>query len=138
MTQPTMDTWTPPADLDPECAALCAAINDCVPGVVTRSSCCGHGSQPYRIWIQPSSLNALLPLLWKLDVCHSGIRGWQVIVYTDCSAQAPIFRIEGPVGAYAESGKLAEFIREDDEDDDEDEDEEYDEDEDVPQTGNDG
>jgi hypothetical protein len=113
MTQPTTGTWTPPADLDPECAALCEVINNHVPGVVTTESCCGHGNQPYRIWIEPTSMEALPPLLWYLDACHSGLRGWQVIVDTDCGASGPFFRIEGPAGAYAEAEKIAEIIRED-------------------------
>jgi hypothetical protein len=104
--------WLPPADLDPECLALCKAINEHCPGVITTSSCCGHGKDQYSIWIHPVALEALPPLLYWLDGCHSGKSGWQVIVYTDCGAGGPFFRIQGPSGAYADAEAIAALITE--------------------------
>lgn len=103
--------WAAPSDLDPECVALCAAINECLPGVETVESCCAHGMYPYRIWVWPESLDALPPLLYWLDHCHTGLPGWSMQVYTDCAADHCTFMIEGPAGAYAESGKIAAAIR---------------------------
>jgi hypothetical protein len=103
--------WTAPADLDPECVALCEAINVAARGrVATVSSCCGHGEKPYRIWIDPITLDDLPPLLYWFDACHSGIDGWQVRVYTDCGGGGPFFVIEGPVGAFADADKIAGLI----------------------------
>lgn len=42
--------WTPPDDLDAACLSLCVALNQ-LPGIKTTGSCCGHGRQPYRIWL---------------------------------------------------------------------------------------
>lgn len=100
--------WKPPADMDKECVVLCAAMNR-IKGIRTVSSCCGHGKHPYRIYFQPRSLAALPPLLYWFDACHCGHYGWTVVVYTDCSAAGPFFRVEGPVGpeAYVEAGDIA-------------------------------
>lgn len=109
------DKWAAPADLDPECLALCQAINDHVPGVITTESCCGHGREPYRIWVHPQlGPDALLPLLYRLDQCHTGLEGWRMEVYTDCGMSHVTWMIEGPPGAYAESEKIATFLAEDD------------------------
>jgi hypothetical protein len=105
-----LTSWTAPADLDPECLALCTAINDHVEGIITTESCCGHGERPYRIWIHPLSFGALPPLLYWLDRCHTGYHGWQVVAYTDCGAGGPFFMIEGPAGAYEEAGKIAALL----------------------------
>lgn len=35
--------------MDPEAVALCDAMN-CLPGVWTASSCCGHGREPFRVF----------------------------------------------------------------------------------------
>lgn len=43
--------WTPPADIDPACYNLCIALN-ALPGVTTTNSCCGHGREPYRIYLK--------------------------------------------------------------------------------------
>jgi hypothetical protein len=102
--------WSPPTDLDPECLALCDAINNHVDGVITTSSCCGHGENPYRIWVHPSSLETLPPLLYWLDRCHTGISGWHMTVSTDCGAGGPFFVIEGPAGAYEEAARIAALL----------------------------
>ena len=39
--------WEPPADMDPECITLCAALNK-LPGIQTFESCCGHKNDPKK------------------------------------------------------------------------------------------
>ena len=97
--------------IDPECASLCAAINS-LTGLCTVESCCGHGKAPYRIWLRADNLEALPPLLYWLDRCHSGIAGWRATVITDCAMSSPTFEIEGPLGAYAEADEIARLITE--------------------------
>lgn len=107
-----MSTW-PPADLDPECQALCEAMNN-LPGIMTISSCCGHGNTPFGIWFVADELRDLPRLLYWFDVCHSGAVGWQVIAKTDCGMSPVTFRVEGPTGdeAYAEAKEIADMILE--------------------------
>lgn len=103
--------WTVPEGLDPEVLALCKAINECVDGVITVESCCGHGNEPYRIWLHAETLGDLPPLLYWLDRCHTGLDGWQMIAYTDCAADHVTLMLQGPVGAYGESEQIARHIR---------------------------
>lgn len=109
MTAPAT-AWKPPADLDPECLELCRALN-AMPGIMTTGSCCGHGRGPYRIWIHPQSLDALPGVCYWLDRCHTGLSGWRMVVYTDCSADHATFMIEGPEGASAESEQIAAMMK---------------------------
>lgn len=103
-------TWLAPADLDPECLALCQAINDHVPGVITTESCCGHGKAPYRIWVHAASLEDLPPLLYWLDQCHTGLPGWRMEAYTDCAADHTTLMIEGPVRSYEAANIIADHL----------------------------
>ena len=107
-----MSDWAPPADLDPEVLGLCRAMN-AFPGITTVESCCGHGRFPFRIWFAPESLDALPPLLYWFDQCHSGEDGWRVVVYTDCSADHPSFMAEGPCGGYESADVIAKCMQED-------------------------
>jgi len=104
-------SWTPPDDLDPECLDLCTAINECVPGVVTVESCCGHGERPFAIWVHADSLDSLPPLLYFLDDCHTGLPGWSMTVYTDCGGGQAFLRIDGPAGAFEAADKIACHLR---------------------------
>jgi hypothetical protein len=104
--------WQPPSDLDPECLALCVALNK-MPGIQTTDSCCGHGKNPYWIFFQPTNLASLPRLLYWFDSCHCGCRNWRVIAYTDCSADRARFMVEGPVGAYDDAKHIAELIEKD-------------------------
>lgn len=54
--------WAFPADLDPEVLLLCQAINE-LPGLMTVGSCCGHGRDPFHVYLIASSLDDLPPLL---------------------------------------------------------------------------
>lgn len=100
--------------MDKECIELCDAINE-LKGILTANSCCGHGNDPYRIWLKTSDLKALPDLLYWFDKCHIGYDGWHMEIYTDCAKSYPTLMIEGPIGeqAYKESIEIAKFIRKD-------------------------
>ncbi len=105
--------WIVPQDLDPECRALCVALNR-LPGIETTCSCCGHGKHPFWIFFHPKNLKVLPDLLYYLDKCHSGCAGWRAIVYTDCAGETPFFMIEGPIGkkAYDDANHIAKLLEE--------------------------
>ena len=90
---------------DPECAALCQAIN-LIEGIETCESCCGHGKSPYRIWFYARCL-CRLPYV----ACWFQY-GWRVTVQTDDDLSPAWFMIEGPAGAYDEADEIAGLIRE--------------------------
>ena len=53
-----------PADkMDPECIALCEAMNK-LPGIRTTESCCGHGERSYHIWFKADGLESLPKLVY--------------------------------------------------------------------------
>lgn len=97
--------------IDKPCIFLCEAMNR-FEGIETTESCCGHGEKPYRIWFNAKDLDALPPLLYYFDGCHSGSYGWRVIARTDCSMAPANFMVEGPIGekAYQESEKIAKLM----------------------------
>lgn len=104
-------TWTPPPDIDPESIALCAALN-ALPGIRTTESCCGHESEPFRLWFKAHNLEALPPALYWLDRCHSGYDGWTVRATTDCAMSPVTFRVDGPPGpaGYEQAQHIANLI----------------------------
>lgn len=104
--------WEAPSDIDAPCIPLCQAINEHLDGVLTVESCCGHGTQPFSIWVMVRSLRALAWLCYWIDQCHSGESGWQVVAYSDCSGKSGFVRIEGPSGekAYDASSRIAAII----------------------------
>jgi hypothetical protein len=96
------------AEMDKECVDLCKAIN-ALPGIKTRESCCGHGKEPFRIWLSISDLTYLPILLYYLDPCHVGFR-WSCKVRTDCAMQPAYFFIESEEAgsvAYSQAGLIA-------------------------------
>lgn len=101
-----MSVWTPPDDLDPECLALCVALN-ALPGIRTIESCCGHGTDPFRIWLRADSLEDLPAVAWHLDWCHVGFEHWRLVAQTDCGMSPISFVVEGPAGAYGEADSIA-------------------------------
>ena len=107
--------WAPPKDMDPECVALCVAINK-LPGLRTTESCCGHGKHGFWIWLVADDVASLVPLNYWLDRCHSGHYGWQLAVSTDCShdPESVRFWIQGPTDAegYKQADEIAALIEE--------------------------
>jgi hypothetical protein len=69
------DPWTPPADLDPECRALCAVLNQ-LPGIETFASCSGHGETPFRIFFAADGLTALAAVAFY--VTHGDYGDWRL------------------------------------------------------------
>lgn len=106
--------WRPPYDLDFEIRELCIQMNR-FPGIQTTCSCCGHGKRPIGIFFL-ASLEDLPPLLYWCDhhgcACHSGVRGWVVKVYTDCTMRPASFLLEGPAGDYEGAAKIAAKMKE--------------------------
>ena len=98
-----------PEDIDRECVALCDALN-CLVGIRTIESCCGHGNYPFRVWFTAKNLEALPECLYWFDCCHSGVPGWSVHAKTDCGMSPVIFMIEGPLGDYDGANTIAHVI----------------------------
>src|SRR5437870_3675057 len=48
---PEIKNWIAPEGLDEECLEICQAMNS-LPGIITVESCCGHGTDPYRIFFR--------------------------------------------------------------------------------------
>lgn len=103
--------WTAPADLDPEIAELCAALN-ALPGIVTYGSCCGHGEAPVHVSFLYRRDEELAALLYLLDPCHGAPRGWRVEVHSDCGMGGPFYGVEGPAGGYDGGRVIAGLITE--------------------------
>lgn len=104
-------TWVPPDGIDQECVELCMAMNS-LPGIETTESCCGHGKTPFHVFFRPEALEALPELLYWIKACHSGVYGWDVEVYTDCSGETPFFVLRGPVGDFEGANTIARAIAE--------------------------
>ena len=89
--------------MDEESIPLCDAINR-IPGLLTVESCCGHGKEPFRIWLLANDNNSLAYLLFHAQYQRPG---WTMQVTTDGCGDIPTYRLEGPVGGYEESYRIA-------------------------------
>jgi len=98
-------------ELDPECRSLLEAMNE-FSGIRAVDSCCGHWQRAFEIWFVADDLDSLPPLLYWIDVCHSGCPGWHVVAQTDCGMSPVVFRLEGPIGAFADAETIATKMRE--------------------------
>jgi hypothetical protein len=107
--------------LPPGMDLLCEALNT-LPGVRTYESCCGHGQEPYRIWLhvaQPHrNLFCLTYWCWLAER-HNGVRGWALRERTiNCTRdrlgrERPLDLIlEGHAGDFAGAEQIAKAIRE--------------------------
>lgn len=101
-----------PSDIDPECKALCKAMN-ILPGISTFESCCGHGKEPFRVFFKGESLETLPRIAYWFDSCHSGAPGWQIIARTDCGMSPISFMAKGPVGDFEGANRIAAAIQRD-------------------------
>lgn len=98
-------------EMDPECIALCDAIN-AIPGLQTTESCCGHGESLFRIWFTVTDPKEFSVLLYYLVPCHVGFL-WNCYAKTDCGMSPVSYYIESQVKgeeAYEQANKIAEEI----------------------------
>ena len=95
--------------MDPPCVKLCAALN-ALGGITTMSSCCGHGTEPYRIWLDVASLSSSGLLLISRLLSHNYHKfghHWQLILnHQDVKPQV-CFLLEG---MESEADELADEI----------------------------
>ena len=99
--------------MDAECVALCDAINR-FDGITTYESCCGHGKDAFCVWFSVDSLEALPPVIYWFDACHSGVN-WSVYVTTDCCLSPATFHAESSSWgdkAFAEAEQIAKYMNE--------------------------
>jgi len=75
--------------MDPECIALCDALNN-LPGIETCASCCGHGHDPFRVWFFAAAIPDLVPISRVLD--HQ----WRVLLTHVDLPYRIAFKLEGP------------------------------------------
>src|SRR5208337_4506476 len=95
--------------MDPECIALCDALNE-IPKIATTESCCGHGKRNFLVFFTTDSFEALAEVCYYFHQCHSGVVDWKVIARTDCSMAANRFMIEGPIGDFKGAEQIAKVI----------------------------
>ena len=95
-------------EMDPECIELCKILNQ-IPGIKTRSSCCGHGESPYWILFDldtdRDAIAYVLCCLWEKD--------WFIqLKYVIDEKPKYYFELLGPIGerAFKDSLFLAERI----------------------------
>src|SRR5690242_14799128 len=105
---PMKEPWTPPADLDRECLALCTVFNE-LPGIETFASCSGHRETPFRIFFTADSLTALAAVAFYIT--HGNYGDWRILARTDSTKSSVSFVLEGPVGGYAGANAMAADIR---------------------------
>lgn len=97
-----------PEDIDPDCVTLCDALNAC-PGIKTFESCCGHRTEPFRVWFTATIIDDLRPILMAIQ------SPWHIEVGWANGGDVIYFMLEGPIGtADAPQGAdaLAERIKE--------------------------
>ncbi len=70
------EPWKPPSRLDPECLALCEALNS-IPSLETHESCCGHGRDSFRIWFRVHRLRNLFVVLRAIERRYCGPPEWR-------------------------------------------------------------
>jgi len=86
------------SDMDEECIKLCDALN-CIPGIKTYESCCGHGTSPFSIWMTAESIEALYVIARCVDTRYGGpYQGdWTLKVEdTDTQDMPVIFHLHSP------------------------------------------
>ena len=82
-----------PANMDPECITICNALN-ALPGIATHESCCGHGSEPHRIFFTSETVDGLAPVL-RCSLSSA----WSVEARWANGNDTVYFMLKGPIGA---------------------------------------
>jgi hypothetical protein len=109
LSEPTQETtaeWEPPEDLDAECKALCIALNR-LPGLVTESSCCGHGKAPFRIWFRVTDFEARGLVTLARCTCPRYYPFPFTVMIEHGDVHQVGFLLEGPADAFKEADALA-------------------------------
>jgi hypothetical protein len=83
--------------MDVECVELCRAVND-VPGLRTTHSCCGHGKEPFRVWLEARNVRDLLVLGRAVDRRYTCVQtddwrthGWKLLADVTDSPEHPVW-----------------------------------------------
>ena len=102
--------WTPPPGIDPECIKLSAALST-IPGVETKSSCSGHGYQPFQIWFDITGYYGMALAVLNRFVSARYISTPFKLHITDKDVPPYCtWYLEGPPGCYEEADSLAEKL----------------------------
>jgi hypothetical protein len=108
--------------IDPECLALCVALNK-IPGIRTTGSCSGHGEAPFRVWLSAQSIQSLYAITRCIDRRYGGpttdkaFLGWSCqATDTDSPENPVVFVLTNEtvwgLGAYEEAAQIAQLIEE--------------------------
>jgi hypothetical protein len=91
--------WKPPPDIDKPCVALSTAMNQ-LPGIQTTESCCGHGTEPYRIWFRVTDFAARGLLTLARCTCPRYYDSpFKILLNHGDTPEGQVsFLLEGPVG----------------------------------------
>lgn len=93
--------YGPPGEMDEECVRLCDALN-CIPGIRTFESCCGHGLDPFQVWMTAESVNSLYILTKAINPIDDGpiylhdpgdadsVRSWSLEVQNTDTQDMPV------------------------------------------------
>lgn len=93
--------------MDPECIAICDAIN-LIPGIRTVDSCCGHGKFPFSVYMYADDARYTAIILFYV-MEHR----WNMRLRTDCTMYPPYIVLDSEeVGekAYEQASDIAEDI----------------------------
>lgn len=101
--------------MDEPCATLCVALNR-VKGIETASSCCGHGEEPFSIWLKAAAIRSLHLISRAIDTRYGAPGGWRLEVQSTDLEELPILfqlvsRSKG-VNAFVEANRIAARIDE--------------------------
>lgn len=100
-------------NIDAECVTLCDSINK-MKGLKTTYSCCGHGKQPFYIFIAPEHHDNLSPLVFILNKMRQWYPfRWHIEIVTRTEDSPLAFRLtSAEVGekAYEEANLLSGII----------------------------
>lgn len=77
--------------MDPECIALCDALNS-LPGIRTYESCCGHGRREFMVFLWAKEVENLGPILRAM----SDSLLWRIVPYWSNGGEFVGFRLDGP------------------------------------------
>jgi tRNA(Phe) wybutosine-synthesizing methylase Tyw3 len=88
-------------EMDQECVELCNAL-DIIPGIKTRSSCCGHDETPYWVLFDADNNESLANVLWVIERIpyNKEPKQWAITLKVVFVNNQPkiIYKLTGPIG----------------------------------------